>query len=251
MNDQPAVVVVSGGMDSVTLAHYVRTYITEEVHGISFDYGQKHKKELGFAAKLLDVRPSDAEKGARVPHILTTHEIVDLTKVTKLISNSSLTSDDVVVPDGHYAEETMKATVVPNRNMMMIAIASAYAVNIGAGSGVWLGMHGGDHFIYPDCRPGFVSAANNAVMHANDGFITWIDNAVNAPFQNVGKEKIVEFGTDLGVDYANTWSCYRGQERHCGRCGTCVERKEAFRLAKVIDPTDYVDPLFEIEAYTG
>jgi len=238
-------------MDSVTLAHYVRGYITEQVHGISFNYGQKHKKELDFAAKLLDVRPHDAEKGVRVPHVLSSHEVIDLSKVTKLISNSSLTSNDIEVPDGHYAEETMKATVVPNRNMIMIAIATGYAVNIGATSGVWLGMHGGDHFIYPDCRPGFVNAANNAVMHGNDGCIKWIDQAINAPFMNVGKEKIVEFGNDLCVDYKNTWSCYKGGEIHCGRCGTCVERKEAFRLAEFADPTDYVDPDFEIEAYRG
>jgi 7-cyano-7-deazaguanine synthase len=251
MTDTPAVVVVSGGMDSVTLAHYVRNFITTDVHGISFNYGQKHKKELDFAAKLLDVRPATAEKGARVNHVLLTHEVVDLSKVNKLISTSSLTSDDIEVPDGHYAAETMKDTVVPNRNMIMLAIAAGYAVNIRASAGVWIGTHGGDHFIYPDCRPGFIGAANNAVVHGNDGFIKWIDQAVNAPFLNVGKEKIVEFGTDMEVDYKNTWSCYKGGENHCGRCGTCVERKEAFRLAKVDDPTKYDDEVFGVEAYRG
>jgi 7-cyano-7-deazaguanine synthase len=226
-------------------------YISEEVHGISFNYGQRHKKELEFAAKLLDVRPSDAEKGVRTKHILSSHEVVDLTKITKLISNSSLTSKEIDVPDGRYDDESMKITVVPNRNMMMLAIATAYAVNIGATSGVWTGVHGGDHFIYPDCRPGFINATNNAVVHGNDGFIRWVDQAINAPFINVGKEKVCEFGNDLGVDWKSTWSCYKGGDIHCGKCGTCVERKEAFRLAEVADPTEYGDPDFEIEAYRG
>jgi 7-cyano-7-deazaguanine synthase len=224
-------------MDSVTLAYWVKQYITDEVHGISFNYGQRHVKELQFAAKL-------------VPDVLMSHEIVDLTNITHLISNSALTRGGAV-PEGHYAEDTMKLTVVPNRNMTMLSIAVAYAVNIGASAGVWTGVHAGDHFVYPDCRPLFIGAANSAAKSGNEGFISWTDEAIAAPFVSIGKHDIVALGKDLGVPYEYTWSCYQGDEIHCGRCGTCVERKEAFRLAEYRDPTEYEDPEYMIEAYRG
>ena len=238
MKDTPAIVVISGGMDSVTLAHWVKAYITEEVHGISFNYGQRHKKELQYAAKL-------------VPSVLASHTIVDLSGIQELVSASSLTNDSIDVPDGHYAEESMRITVVPNRNMIMLSIAVGLAVTKNATSGVWTGTHGGDHFIYPDCRPAFITAANDAAIKGNEGFIDWVDQAINAPYLYIGKDDIAYIGNELGVDFLNTWSCYKGGDIHCGRCGTCVERKEAFRLSAVVDPTEYVDEEFEIEAYRG
>jgi 7-cyano-7-deazaguanine synthase len=239
MDKDKAIVVVSGGMDSVTLAYWVKQYIETEVHGISFNYGQRHKKELDFAAALV------------TDGVLASHTTVDLSNIQSLVSKSSLTNVDVEVPDGLYNEETMKITVVPNRNMIMLAIAVGYAVTLDARAGVWTGVHGGDHFIYPDCRPPFIESVNEAAMHGNYGFCEWNDRAVNAPFINIGKHDICRFGAELGVDFTKTWSCYKGGAVHCGRCGTCTERKEAFALAEVIDPTEYTDPYYKREAYRG
>lgn len=238
----PAVVVISGGMDSVTLAYWVNQYLSDNVHGISFNYGQRHKKELDYAARL--AHPTVG--------LLKSHTIVDLSNIQELVSASSLTNPDIDVPDGHYAEETMKQTVVPNRNMIMLSIAVGFAVTLQARGGVWTGVHGGDHFIYPDCRPGFIGAANQAGIKGNEGFIDWTVGAINAPFLGMGKHDIAKMGVEeLNVPYENTWSCYKGGDIHCGRCGTCVERKEAFRLAECADPTEYEDETFEIEAYRG
>jgi 7-cyano-7-deazaguanine synthase len=145
----------------------------------------------------------------------------------------------------------MKATVVPNRNMIMLSIAAGYAVTVGAYLGVWTGVHSGDHFIYPDCRPQFIQRVNDTVKVANEGFMDWLPEAVTAPFLGIGKHDIARLGDELNVDYRKTWSCYKGGPIHCGRCGTCVERKEAFLLSGVIDPTEYEDPAFEIAAYRG
>lgn len=233
-----AVAIVSGGMDSVTLAHYVKEKV-DEVHGLGFNYGQRHKKELTFAEKLVKAG------------VLDSYQVVDLTNLKALLSKSVLTDHDRDVPDGHYAEETMKQTVVPNRNMIMLSIAAGFAVTIEATRGVWTGVHGGDHFIYPDCRPGFIDAANRTIKVANEGFLDFDTGAVNAPFLMGTKGDIVLIGTELGVDYAQTWSCYKGGRIHCGRCGTCVERKEAFGEHKIVDPTKYEDEDFEIKAYRG
>jgi 7-cyano-7-deazaguanine synthase len=162
-----------------------------------------------------------------------------------------LTDHDRDVPDGHYAEETMKATVVPNRNMIMLSIAVGYAVTVEAGNGVWTGVHSGDHFIYPDCRPQFIQRVNETAKVANEGFMQWLPEAITAPFLGSTKADICGLGAELGVDFRKTWSCYKGGVIHCGRCGTCVERKEAFRLSEVIDPTEYEDPDFAIQAYRG
>jgi 7-cyano-7-deazaguanine synthase len=236
-----AVVVCSGGMDSVTLAHWVKAYIADEVYGIGFNYGQRHSKELEFADRLQNLGGP-----------LVDYKTVDTTNLQTLLSASSLTNLDIEVPDGHYAADSMRKTVVPNRNMIMLSIAVGYAVTLGAEAGVWTGVHGGDHFIYPDCRPEFISVADTAAVYGNEGFIMWTDgHAIHAPFLRIGKHDIAIQGAELGVDYSQTWSCYKGGDTHCGRCGTCVERKEAFRLAMVVDPTEYLDPNFEVEAYRG
>jgi len=217
-----AVAIVSGGMDSVTLAHLLA--IDYDLTLVSVDYGQRHSKELAFAAEAAD------RLGAE-------HHVVDLTSVTKLLTGSALTDPEVPVPHGHYAEPTMRATVVPNRNATMLDVATAVAVAQGA-SAVATGVHAGDHAVYPDCRPEFIAAYQAMVLVANEGFLA--DGfEVLAPFVHQSKADIAALGDQLGVPWARTWSCYEGGEHHCGRCGTCVERIEAFELAGVNDPTEY------------
>jgi 7-cyano-7-deazaguanine synthase len=233
-----AVAIVSGGMDSVTLAHFLKARDVE-VHGLGFNYGQRHKKELTFAEQLV------------TDGVLASYKVVDLSGMQDLLSASVLTDLSRDVPDGLYSEESMKQTVVPNRNMIMLSIATGYAITLQAMHGVWTGVHAGDHFIYPDCREPFIDFLNDAVMAGNEGFHNFFGRALHAPFIGKTKDDIASLGYDLGVDYAKTWSCYKGGEIHCGRCGTCTERKEAFRLAEVVDPTEYEDEAFEVEAYRG
>jgi len=221
------IAIVSGGLDSVTMAHVLAKRGTgyrpeNEVHVLSFDYGQRHKKELEYAKQCA----ADLD---------SPFDIIDLSSLTKYIGGSSLT-DDIAVPDGHYAEENMKITVVPNRNAIMLSIAYGVAVACQADA-VAIAVHAGDHFIYPDCRPKFISAFEQMENAAIEGF----GNArLLAPFINSTKSDIVEAGYNAGVSFSKTWSCYKGGEIHCGTCGTCVERKEAFLLAGVEDPTIYL-----------
>lgn len=217
-----AIAIVSGGLDSATLAHTLKAE-GYDLHLLSFNYGQRHAKELEYAKCCAEVL------GAR-------WSLVDLSSVAPLLTGSALT-DAIPVPDGHYAAENMRVTVVPNRNAVMLAIAYAAAVSEQADA-VAFAVHGGDHFIYPDCRPEFVQAFDNmqrlAVQgHARPGL------RLLAPFLHLTKADIVRQGAALGVDYAATWSCYKGGALHCGKCGTCVERKEAFEIAGVVDPTIY------------
>jgi 7-cyano-7-deazaguanine synthase len=162
--------------------------------------------------------------------------VVDLSGVTRLLKGSALT-DEIPVPDGHYAASTMAITVVPNRNAMMLSIAYAVAVAEQA-KVVAFGVHAGDHFIYPDCRPAFITAFDTMQRIAVEGFGE-PQLRLEAPFMHMSKDQIVQLGTSLQVPYSDTWSCYKGGEKHCGTCGTCVERKEAFELAGVPDPTKY------------
>jgi 7-cyano-7-deazaguanine synthase len=220
--------VVSGGLDSVTMAHTLAA--KGELAGItSFDYGQRHKKELGFAKAC-------AER-LKVPYFP-----VDLSSLTPHLKGSALT-DDVAVPDGHYAAESMKITVVPNRNAIMLAVAFGVAPAQGMDA-VAVAIHGGDHFIYPDCRPDFAELFEKMEQKALDGM--WQVRLLT-PFIKGDKTDIVREASRLKVPVAATWSCYKGGEVHCGRCGTCVERREAFSLAGVDDPTVYADPDFWIE----
>jgi 7-cyano-7-deazaguanine synthase len=220
-----ATLIVSGGMDSATLAyHYSK--LGYELHLVGFDYGQRHVKELLALRNLADV-------------LNATYEIVDLKGLKSSIANSSLTSDDIVVPDGHYAEETMRITVVPNRNAIMLSIATGIAVANGSEL-VGTGVHSGDHFIYPDCRPDFIEAINKAFILGTQGHSVETFR-VEAPFVQILKSDIAALGHEYGVPYQLTWSCYKGGNKHCGRCGTCVERIEAFIDAGVNDPTLYED----------
>ena len=212
-------------MDSVTLAYRIAQ--DHELTGlISFDYGQRHRKELDFARACAD-------------ELDTEHILMDISNIGRQLTGSALT-DDLDVPDGHYAEDTMKITVVPNRNAIMLTIAYGIAASRGADV-VATAVHGGDHFIYPDCRPAFTSSFETMQRYALDGYA---DISLFTPYVHVSKAEIAAEGLRLGIDYRKTWSCYKGGETHCGRCGTCVERREAFHLAGGIDPTEYVDAEF-------
>jgi 7-cyano-7-deazaguanine synthase len=213
------VAVHSGGLDSTVLLYDLLSKgITVQALGVH--YGQRHARELKAAAAIC--------KGAGVRH-----EIADLRGIRGLLAGSSLTSRDIEVPEGHYAEGNMKATVVPNRNMILIATAAAWAISCGFDA-VAYAAHAGDHAIYPDCREEFARALDKAVRLAD-----WRPVRVLRPFVRLSKADIVKRGARLGVPFSKTWSCYKGGARHCGRCGTCVERREAFAAAKVADPTEY------------
>jgi 7-cyano-7-deazaguanine synthase len=217
------IVICSGGLDSVSLAH--RVAADHDLAALlSFDYGQRHVKEVEHAA-------------ACAARLGVPHRVVDIRQIGAALSGSALT-DDVAVPDGHYAEETMKITIVPNRNAIMLAVAFGMAAAEKADA-VAAAMHGGDHFIYPDCRPGFMEAFQAMQDAALDGYA---QVRLHTPYIDGSKADIVADGARHGVPFAETWSCYKGGEIHCGRCGTCVERREAFHLAGVADPTDYADP---------
>ncbi|WP_170773330.1 7-cyano-7-deazaguanine synthase QueC [Ruegeria lacuscaerulensis] len=223
------IVICSGGLDSVSLAHMVAQ--DHELAGlISFDYGQRHRKELDYAALCAQ-------------RLGVSHDIIDLRPVGAVLTGSALT-DDVDVPDGHYAEDSMKVTVVPNRNAIMLTVAFGAAAARGADA-VATAVHGGDHFIYPDCRPAFTEAFEAMQKLALDGYA---DVSLFTPFVHRSKADIVTEGARVNTPFAQTWSCYKGGDHHCGRCGTCVERREAFHLAGIPDPTTYDDPDFWVAA---
>lgn len=223
LRGQKAIAVVSGGLDSVTLAHSL-SRDGAELHLLAFDYGQRHKKELDFAR----------ECAVRLD---AGFDIVDLSGFSRLISGSALTSEEIEVPHGHYAAPSMALTVVPNRNAILLALAFGVAVNEKAQI-VATGVHGGDHFVYPDCRPAFIASFDAMQRTAMEGFAD-PNLRLLAPFTQTDKTGIVRLGHELGVPFERTWSCYEGGAKHCGKCGTCVERREAFALAEVPDPTDY------------
>ncbi len=212
------VVIFSGGMDSYTLLHVARARGLN-VHALSFNYGQRHVRELESASAVCE--------SLDIPH-----KVIDIRAMGEVMAGSALTSE-VDVPEGHYEEDSMKATVVPNRNMILLSLATGYAVTVGAGA-VWYGAHGGDHAIYPDCRPEFVEKMDAVCRVAN-----YEPVAVEAPFMALDKGEILAEGLKLGLDYSQTWTCYNGRERACGRCGSCVERLEAFASHGVTDPLAY------------
>lgn len=205
------VAIISGGMDSVTLVHKLLSE-GHRPHLLSFDYGQRHVKELQYAlwtAEALGLHWS----------------LVDLTAITDLISSSALTNKNIEVPEGHYSSDNMAVTVVPNRNMTMLSIAAAVAVS-NKYHYVALGIHAGDHEQYPDCRSGFLNRCYSTIMAANEGFIDPCFELL-APFINRTKAEIADFAFELDVPLEMTWSCYKGGDNHCGKCATCTERLEA------------------------
>ena len=214
------VVLCSGGMDSVTALHWARRE-QAVVAAVSFDYGAKHNhREIPFAAA------HAAALGVR-------HEVVRLDFVEQMFASDLLKSGGAI-PDGHYEEKIMKQTVVPFRNAIMLSIACGFAESMGA-EGLVIAARGGDHAIYPDCREDFMRAMGDAMKLG-----TYAGIQLSRPFITMTKAKIVAVGARLGVDFARTWSCYKGGAIHCGTCGTCVERREAFLEAGVPDPTEYL-----------
>ncbi len=215
-----AVVLLSGGLDSTVLTARALGEF-DSVLTLGINYGQRHRVELEHAAR------AALELGVDF-------KVADLSKLASLLPGSSQTDASIDVPDGHYADETMRATVVPNRNMVMLSVAAGYAIAHGAET-VLYAAHAGDCAVYPDCRPVFISRLRAAleVCHYEPGVELF------APFASMTKASIVLLGVELGAPIGLTWSCYKGGVVHCGTCGTCVERREAFLLAGVADPTAY------------
>lgn len=210
------VMLYSGGLDSTVLLYKLQP----NVKALLFNYGQRHRKEIDIGMDLCS-------------QLSIPYDIVDLSDMNHLIATGSQAGREDV-PLGHYAEDSMKATIVPNRNMIMISIAVGHAITIGARN-VYIAAHAGDHAIYPDCRPDFINSLSEAILIGN----AWTPVRLQAPFINETKAGIVKMGEWLNVPFEHTWSCYQGNELHCGKCGTCVERKEAFEMAGVTDATRY------------
>jgi 7-cyano-7-deazaguanine synthase len=231
------VMLLSGGMDSsVLLFHLLNDRREGGLHALSFDYGQRHARELLAAHEVFSV--ARERYGSR---FALQHDVVDLTPVGRLLSDSSsaLTNRNIEVPEGHYTDESMKATVVPNRNMVMLSIGAAVAVAEHA-EVLAFAAHAGDHAIYPDCRLPFISALNSTVKTGNSGFIH-PGFVLDAPFIWWDKSQIAALGEALSVPFEKTWTCYKGRVPACGRCATCVERLEAFHTIGAFDPIVYAD----------
>jgi 7-cyano-7-deazaguanine synthase len=222
---RPVIVLLSGGMDSVS-ALYHATREERVIAALSFHYGSKHNdRELSYAAWHCQQKA-------------IAHNVVSLRFIGELFRSSLLQSGDPI-PDGHYEDATMRQTVVPFRNGIMLSIAAGYAESIEA-TGVVIAAHAGDHAIYPDCRETFMRSMADAIRLG-----TYAGIEIRRPFIAMTKAQIARRGHELGVDFSRTWSCYKGGETHCGTCGTCVERREAFMEADISDPTTYAsrDPL--------
>ena len=211
------ILILSGGVDSTTLLYDYRERIAL---ALSFDYGSKHNaRELPFASWHCN-------------QLGIPHRVVCLDFMPQLLKSSLLQGGEDI-PEGHYAEENMRSTVVPFRNGIMLSVAAGVAESEGL-SYVMMANHAGDHTIYPDCRPEFVSAMSNAIEAG-----TYNGVQLLAPYTHLTKADIARRGKALGIDYSQTWSCYKGLHHHCGRCGTCVERREALAAAGIEDTTVY------------
>ncbi|MDO6524673.1 7-cyano-7-deazaguanine synthase QueC [Motilimonas sp. 1_MG-2023] len=212
------VVIYSGGMDSFTVLNKAirQGY---DVYALTFNYGQRHVKEVDVASQFCQNNNIN-------------HKIVDISAINQLIGGSSLTSD-IDIPEGDYDPENMSSTVVPNRNMILLSLAIGYAVSIQAEQ-VMYGAHGGDHDIYPDCRPEFVRRMNDVAAIANYEAVEIV-----TPYLTASKEAILSDGINMGLDYQTTWTCYNGREQACGKCGACKERLGAFAANGMTDPLSY------------
>ncbi|WOH38300.1 7-cyano-7-deazaguanine synthase QueC [Thalassotalea fonticola] len=217
-NMNKVVVIYSGGMDSFTVLNRALKD-GKQVYALTFDYGQKHVKEIDYAANVCNE--------LNIPH-----KVIDISAINQLLAGSSLT-DDIDIPEGHYAEDSMKSTVVPNRNMILLSLAVGYAVSVEA-SQVYYGAHSGDHAIYPDCRPEFVVKMNDVCQIAN-----YQPVEIFSPYLTQTKIDILTDGLAMDLDYGKSWTCYNGREKACGKCGACEERLEAFKMNKVTDPLEY------------
>lgn len=212
-----SIIVLSGGLDSTTMLYEYKERIAL---ALSFNYGSNHnEKELAFAKMHCE--------RLGIPHV-----VIPLDFIRQYFHSSLLEGADAV-PEGNYDDENMRSTVVPFRNGIMLAIAAGMADNQGLKQ-IMLANHAGDHTIYPDCRPAFVDAMDKAVSAG-----TYEGVRLFTPYTNLTKADIARHGKALGIDYSETWSCYKGGEKHCGKCGTCTERIEALREAGIEDTTEY------------
>ena len=214
-----AVVLYSGGLDSTVLVYDLLNE-GADLKLLSIDYGQRHEKELKSSSEIAEFLGLE-------------HEILRLPMLNNLLCGSALTDPSISLPEGHYAEDSMKATVVPNRNMILLSLAAGHAISLHFDA-VAYAAHAGDHTIYPDCRPEFATAMDQALKLCD-----WNTVSLYRPFVQLSKHDLVRKGKELGVPFEKTWSCYAGNDKHCGKCGTCVERKEAFELVGLLDPTEY------------
>lgn len=212
-----ALIIVSGGMDSTTMLY---EYKDEIALAVTFDYGANHGPKEIPLAKMHCERLG-------IEHVVISMDFM------KKYFQSSLLSGAEAIPEGHYEDENMRSTVVPFRNGIMLSIACGLAESRGL-KRLMIANHAGDHAIYPDCRAGFIQAMSQATQEG-----TYDHICIDAPYTNLTKGEIALRGKQLGIDYAETWSCYRGGEKHCGKCGTCVERKEALAQAGIEDTTEY------------
>lgn len=223
VTERDTVIIYSGGMDSYTLLR--DEHNKNRIHSaLTFNYGQRHRRELECVGRVCS-------------QFSIPYSLIDMrTIAAHAMHASALTNESIHLPTGHYADENMKQTVVPNRNMIMLSIAIAYAVTHQL-SRVVFGAHAGDHTIYPDCRPGFVIAMNALAQVAN-----WHPVRIEAPYLNYHKANILQIGMMADVerlDYKDTWTCYKGDQFACGKCGSCTERLEAFRTVGWVDPVQY------------
>ncbi len=217
INMKDSILILSGGMDSVTLLYEEQERIALAV---SFDYGSKHNaKEIPFAKMHCE-------------RLGIKHIVIPLDFMTKYFKSSLLEGGEEI-PEGHYADENMKSTVVPFRNGIMLSVVVGIAESNGL-KYVMMANHGGDHTIYPDCTPQFVDAFDKAAAAG-----TFVKVRLRSPYTNITKGDVARRGKTLGINYAETWSCYKGGDKHCGKCGTCVERKEALAEAGIVDQTEY------------
>lgn len=212
-----SIIIVSGGMDSITMLY---EYKNEIALAVTFDYGSNHAaKEIPFAKYHCE-------------QLGIAHLIIPLSFMRDYFTSSLLEGSEAI-PEGHYEMENMKSTVVPFRNGIMLAIACGLAESKNLHK-VMIANHGGDHAIYPDCRETFINAMSEAMAYG-----TYEHIKIYAPYTGLNKSDIARRGAELGIDYSQTWSCYKGGEKHCGKCGTCIERQEAFRDAGIEDLTEY------------
>ena len=217
MNDRHGLIVLSGGMDSVTLLY---EYQRDIALAVSFDYGSKHNaRELPFAR-------------LHCERLGIEHLVIPLGFIGQYF-HSALLSSGGAIPKGRYDEENMASTVVPFRNGIMLSIAAGLAESRGLDR-VYIANHFGDHAIYPDCRSSFIRPMHEAIHEGTGNHVS-----ISAPYTDLTKGEIAAHGKKLGIDYAETWSCYEGDTIQCGTCGTCIERREAMQEAGIIDPTPY------------
>ena len=213
------VLVLSGGMDSAVLLYHLLD-AGHTLKTLSVNYGQRHVREIESAAALSE-------------RVGVEHRIADLRSINPLLGSNSLSNSEAEIPEGHYEEESMKQTVVPNRNMIMLSVAVGWALALRFDA-VAYGAHSGDHAIYPDCREEFAQALDQAV-----GLCDWQGMQLMRPFVELDKGAIAQRGDALGVPFELTWTCYKGGAVHCGKCGACQERREAFATHRITDPVAF------------